>query len=86
MKPQTRPNNPCFSSGPCAKRPGWSVSVLKDSSAGRSHRAKEAKAKLAEVIERSHRLLGIPEPPARCHKAYASCSTSPWQPCAGHSC
>ena len=60
-RPSVRPRNPRFSSGPCAKRPGWNVSVLKDASAGRSHRAKEAKAKLAEVIDRSRRLLGIPD-------------------------
>ncbi|MDF1566349.1 MAG: phosphoserine transaminase [Deltaproteobacteria bacterium] len=60
MKPDTRPNNPCFSSGPCAKRPGWNVSVLADMPAGRSHRAKIGKAKLAEAIERSKALAGMP--------------------------
>ncbi|MBW2712290.1 MAG: phosphoserine transaminase [Deltaproteobacteria bacterium] len=61
MKPDTRPQNPCFSSGPCAKRPGWSVDALKDASVGRSHRAKGPKAKLAEVIDRSRKVLGIPD-------------------------
>ncbi len=61
MKPETRPQDPCFSSGPCAKRSGWSVSNLKEASTGRSHRAKGPKAKLAEVIERSKQVLGIPE-------------------------
>jgi len=61
MKPQTRPHDPCFSSGPCAKRPGWSIEVLKSASAGRSHRAKQPKAKLAEVIDRSRKLLGMPD-------------------------
>ncbi len=58
--PANRPQNPCFSSGPCAKRPGWSLSGLEGAVLGRSHRAKVGKAKLAEVIERSARLLGLP--------------------------
>lgn len=61
MKPAQIPNNPCFSSGPCAKRPGWSLDVLKHAALGRSHRAKIGKNKLAEVIERSKKVLGIPE-------------------------
>jgi phosphoserine aminotransferase len=60
MKPQQKPNNPCFSSGPCAKRPGWSLDALQGAALGRSHRAKIGKAKLAEVIERSKKVLGIP--------------------------
>ncbi len=60
MKPTTLPSNPCFSSGPCAKRPGWSLDALKDASLGRSHRAKIGKSKLGEVIERSKSVLGIP--------------------------
>ena len=60
MKPSLTPKNPCFSSGPCAKRPGWSLDALKDAALGRSHRAKVGKNKLAEVIERSKKLLGIP--------------------------
>ncbi|WP_299400441.1 phosphoserine transaminase [Pelagibius sp.] len=59
-RPALRPGNPCFSSGPCAKRPGWSLSGLSEASLGRSHRAKVGKAKLAEVIERSKALLGLP--------------------------
>jgi len=59
--PNVRPRNPCFSSGPCAKRPGWSPDVLSSAWLGRSHRAKEGKAKLAEVISRSRAILGIPE-------------------------
>jgi phosphoserine aminotransferase len=61
MKPTAKPNNPCFSSGPCAKRPGWSLDALKDAAVGRSHRAKIGKNKLADVIERSKKILGIPE-------------------------
>jgi phosphoserine aminotransferase len=61
MKPDTRPQTPTFSSGPCAKRPGWNTDALKDASVGRSHRAKGPKAKLAEVIDRSSKVLGIPD-------------------------
>ncbi len=60
MKPSQKPNNPCFSSGPCAKRPGWSFEALQDAALGRSHRAKIGKNKLADVIERSKKVLGIP--------------------------
>ena len=60
-KPTQKPNNPQFSSGPCTKRPGWSVDVLKDTWQGRSHRAAGGKAKLKEVIDRHVGLLGIPE-------------------------
>jgi phosphoserine aminotransferase len=61
MKPSQRPLNPNFSSGPCAKRPGWSLECLKDACVGRSHRGKPGKAKLVEVVERQRRMLGIPE-------------------------
>ena len=59
-KPSVRPINGCFSSGPCAKRPGWSLQGLADAALGRSHRSSAGKAKLTEVIERSRALLGIP--------------------------
>ena len=58
--PTDKPANPNFSSGPCAKRPGWSLPALQGAFLGRSHRAKGGKAKLAEVIERSKRVLGLP--------------------------
>ncbi|HEU5048342.1 MAG TPA: phosphoserine transaminase [Rickettsiales bacterium] len=61
MKPTAKPQNPCFSSGPCAKRPGWSLDALKDGAFGRSHRAKIGKNKLADVIERSKAVLGMPK-------------------------
>jgi phosphoserine aminotransferase len=61
MKPETRPQRPEFSSGPCAKRPGWSLSNLQNALVGRSHRAKPSKARLLEVIDRSRSLLGIPD-------------------------
>jgi phosphoserine aminotransferase len=60
MKPSQTPKNPCFSSGPCAKRPGWTIDALQAAAVGRSHRAKIGKTKLAEVIERSKKVLGIP--------------------------
>ena len=59
-KPLRRPVNPCFSSGPCAKRPGWSLAGLDTRLLGRSHRAPAAKAQLQEVISRSAALLGMP--------------------------
>ena len=51
-KPDLRPANPAFSSGPCAKRPGWTLDALSGAFLGRSHRAREPKARLAEVIAR----------------------------------
>ena len=59
-KPTTKPKNPNFSSGPCAKRPGWNIKNLKTDSLGRSHRAKLPKQRLAEVINLSKELLNIP--------------------------
>ena len=60
MKPASRPRTPFFSSGPCAKRPGWSLAALEKAVIGRSHRSKEGRARLAEVIERSRRILKMP--------------------------
>jgi phosphoserine aminotransferase len=60
MKPSLKPRIPNFSSGPCAKRPGWSPAALADACVGRSHRSKAGKAKLAEVIALSRSILGIP--------------------------
>ncbi|MFN2377738.1 MAG: phosphoserine transaminase [Candidatus Binatia bacterium] len=59
-KPSQRPARPQFSSGPCAKRPGWSLDALGGAALGRSHRAKVGKEKLAAVIERSKKVLGMP--------------------------
>mgnify|MGYP000014593381 FL=1 len=59
-KPTTKPNNPNFSSGPCAKRPGWDIQNLKTDSLGRSHRAKLPKQRLAEVISLSKEILNLP--------------------------
>jgi phosphoserine aminotransferase len=60
-RPANLPKNPHFSSGPCAKRPGWSLASLSDALVGRSHRSKPGKAKLQEVIDLSREILGIPE-------------------------
>jgi len=59
--PETRPNNPKFSSGPTAKRPGWDISRLGTTSLGRSHRASYPKGRLLEVINKSREILNIPE-------------------------
>jgi len=59
-RPDGRPQRPLFSSGPCAKRPGWTLDLLENAALGRSHRSKPGKAKLAEVIERSRKILGVP--------------------------
>ena len=59
-KPNTKPANPCFSSGPTTKRPGWSAANLPISSLGRSHRAKAEKAKLQQLIELSKEILEMP--------------------------
>jgi phosphoserine aminotransferase len=61
MKPTRSPANPCFSSGPCAKRPGWSPDVLNNALLGRSHRSRPGLARLAEIIERSRAILEMPE-------------------------
>jgi phosphoserine aminotransferase len=61
MKPITRPANPCFSSGPTAKRPGWSLQALEGALVGRSHRAPAAKARLQEVIVLSREILEMPD-------------------------
>jgi phosphoserine aminotransferase len=61
MKPTTKPTRPFFSSGPCSKRPGWSLDALDGALVGRSHRAKVAKARIEEVIEKSKSILGLPE-------------------------
>jgi len=61
VRPAVRPARPFFSSGPCAKRPGWSPEVLNDALVGRSHRSKPGKQKLKDAIDRTKRLLGMPE-------------------------
>jgi len=60
-KPALKPHCPNFSSGPCAKRPGWTLDVLKGAFIGRSHRAVGGKAKLKEVIDLHRKTLSIPD-------------------------
>jgi phosphoserine aminotransferase len=60
-KPTALPARPHFSSGPCAKRPGWSPEQLDTGSLGRSHRSKLGKARLKHAIDLTRRLLGIPD-------------------------
>src|SRR3954454_7279387 len=59
-KPASRPNVPHFSSGPCAKRPGWNAQNLKDAALGRSHRAKVGKTKLKLAIDLTREVLEVP--------------------------
>ena len=60
LTPAVRPANACFSSGPCAKRPGWTPAALSDAPLGRSHRAKIGKAKLKLAIDLTREVLGVP--------------------------
>jgi phosphoserine aminotransferase len=60
-KPLIRPLRPSFSSGPCVKRPGWTLAALGDAFIGRSHRAPQGLAKLKEVIDLSRAVLGVPD-------------------------
>ena len=59
-KPGAMPNNPCFSSGPCAKRPGWALANLAGAALGRSHRSKAGKEKLAQAIALTREILQVP--------------------------
>src|SRR5712692_764198 len=58
--PAVRPAVPHFSSGPCAKRPGWSLSALTDAVLGRSHRSKSGRAKLKRAIDLTREILEVP--------------------------
>ncbi len=60
-RPAVRPARPFFSSGPCAKRPGWTPEALNGALLSRSHRSKPGKAKLKDAIDRTRKVLGIPE-------------------------
>jgi phosphoserine aminotransferase len=60
-KPAVRPARPFFSSGPCAKRPGWTPEILNAALLGRSHRSKPGKAKLKSAIDRTKKILAIPD-------------------------
>ena len=61
MKPTALPQGIHFSSGPCAKRPGWAPDVLSSAALGRSHRSKLGKSKLKQAIDGMSRLLGLPD-------------------------
>ena len=60
-KPNLKPINPNFSSGPTAKHPNWNINDLKNATIGRSHRSGEAKKKLKFVIDKSKEILSLPE-------------------------
>jgi phosphoserine aminotransferase len=60
MKPDRRPARPQFSSGPCVKRPGWSLNSLEQALVGRSHRSRPGKAAINEVVALSRAVLGLP--------------------------
>ncbi len=60
-RPDRRPARPNFSSGPCAKRPGWRLEALAGAELGRSHRSRDGKAKLAAAIDRTREMLGLPD-------------------------
>ena len=60
-RPSVRPADPRFSSGPCKKFPGWDISLFNTQFLGRSHRARLPKQRLRDAIDRSHRLLGLPD-------------------------
>src|SRR5579872_3011073 len=59
-RPAVRPARPFFSSGPCAKRPGWTTEALQHAVLGRSHRSKPGKARLQEAIQRTREILRVP--------------------------
>ena len=60
MLPEKKPASPLFSSGPCAKRPGWTIGNLKNAPLGRSHRAAIGKTRLKDAIDKTHAMLGLP--------------------------
>ena len=60
-KPAARPANPRFSSGPCAKIPGWTPDLLNSAFLGRSHRASEGKARLKRAIDLTRKVLQVPD-------------------------
>lgn len=61
QRPTQKPANPNFSSGPCSKRPGWSLDGLKDALLGRSHRAGVGVKRIVDLLDRSKKILGMPE-------------------------
>ena len=69
VHPAVRPARPFFSSGPCAKRPGWTPEALSAAQLGRSHRSKPGKARLKEAMDRTKAILGIPGGLSRRYRA-----------------
>lgn len=61
LRPAKLPENPRFSSGPCCKRPGWSLKNLENASLGRSHRSAEGKQRLQAAIDKTRAVLGVPD-------------------------
>jgi phosphoserine aminotransferase len=61
MLPEKKPASPLFSSGPCAKRPGWTIENLKKAPLGRSHRAAVGTTRLKDAIDKTHALLSLPD-------------------------
>ena len=61
MLPEKKPASPLFSSGPCAKRPGWKIENLKNAPLGRSHRSAIGKSRLKEAIDKTFEILNLPE-------------------------
>ncbi len=61
QRPDVRPADPRFSSGPCKKRPGWSPAALGVEALGRSHRSKLGKGRIAEAIAKTRAVLGVPD-------------------------
>ena len=61
LKPEHKPSNPYFSSGPCAKRPGWNSDIYSKAILGRSHRSKKALSRIKEVIDLTKSLLKVPD-------------------------
>ena len=61
MLPEKKPASPLFSSGPCAKRPGWKIENLKNAPLGRSHRSAIGKSRLKEALDKTSEILDLPE-------------------------
>ena len=59
--PAVKPANPNFSSGPCSKRPGWTLDALSGALVGRSHRSRPAKARIAKLLDLTRELLALPD-------------------------
>ena len=72
IPPTKRPKRPFFSSGPCSKHPGWTTKSLEQALVGRSHRSASSKDRIKEVLDRSRKILKIPEEYFRPYTVYKS--------------